>query len=166
VIIAVALIVAVVLLLADTSWAATDWKAQAQKNYHHAVTHSRLVGGGHVIEPREEAGYYREACRLNRYVERTWRKIRNPQPLRNAGDWAPLLKHEGWPSVAVPHAIYIIRRESGGRPEAKNPTSSATGLFQILATMYPGRNLYDPVINVDTALQLYRSCGWSPWRVN
>jgi len=172
ILLAVALAVAVVLLLADTSWAATDWKAQAQKNYHHAVVHSHLVGGGHVIEPREEAGYYNEAVRLNRYVQKTWRKIAHPKVV-SAASWRPCVRHF-WPASAVPHALYIIRRESGGQETVPNHQGSGCiGLFQLCADVYQGRisgiAAFDPTVgwmNVRAAAKLYRICGWSPWAVN
>ncbi len=165
-------LLAVLTLLTWAFWAlltplpavAKDWRAQAQANYRHACVHRDLLKAGHVIPPRESHGYYAETCRLDRYVQRTWQRIARPKVV-SAASWVPLLRHEGWPESAIPRAVAIIRRESGGSPTAWNRGSDCRGLFQIMARYYPGVRLFDPVVNVRVALRLYRQSGWRPWSV-
>lgn len=60
--------------------------------------------------------------------------------------------------------------ESGGNPSAKNPGSTASGLFQFLdgtwesttGTPAPAR-AYGGGTQVAAAAKLYRSSGWGPW---
>ena len=46
--------------------------------------------------------------------------------------WRPLVERH-FPADEVDMAMCIIEYESAGQPDADNPRSSATGLFQILA---------------------------------
>jgi hypothetical protein len=69
--------------------------------------------------------------------------------------------------------MYIINRESGGSPKAKNPSSTASGLLQFLAFHWDGSGDYgwrfspfDARQNLKHGYLLYRKCGWSPWAVN
>jgi hypothetical protein len=65
-------------------------------------------------------------------------------------------------------ALRVMACESGGNPEAKNPSSSASGLFQFLASTwekvtgedYPG-NVFDGGSNIAAAAEL--SVGGSDW---
>jgi hypothetical protein len=60
--------------------------------------------------------------------------------------------------------MYVIDRESGGDPLAKNPASSASGLTQLMSIHWAGRfSPFDPRANLAYALRLYRGSGWSPW---
>lgn len=73
----------------------------------------------------------------------------------------------------VDRALEIVNCESGGDPFAKNPTSTASGLFQHLASMWEersrlagwaGADVFDPVANVAVAAWLtYERGGWSHW---
>ena len=63
----------------------------------------------------------------------------------------------------VDRALRIMRCESGGNPNAKNPGSSASGLFQHLGKYWPtrsaaagfaGASIFDPTANVATAAWL------------
>ena len=71
-------------------------------------------------------------------------------------------------------AVAIARCESGLRAEAKNPTSSASGLFQQLAVPYwPGRaaalgypedtSPFDPTANARVSAWMMSTQGTSPW---
>lgn len=55
---------------------------------------------------------------------------------------AKLALHEGWSRQQTAAMHRIIRYESGYRPTADNPTSSAYGLFQLLR-MPPGTPILD-----------------------
>jgi len=74
--------------------------------------------------------------------------------------WAPLVA-EFFPRSQLGNALYCISRESGGDPNAHNP-SGATGLFQLVG--YPF-NVFPPRVNVHMAYHLWRARGWSPWSV-
>lgn len=69
----------------------------------------------------------------------------------------------------VDRALCIMDHESGGNPSAKNPRSSARGLFQLLGSMwapYFGVSqdaLYDPEVNVRLAARVLAMQGWSAW---
>lgn len=81
-----------------------------------------------------------------------------------ADQWYDLAMQVGWTDAQWPVLRCIISRESRGIETAKNPSSSATGLLQILARYYPGENLYDGETNLRVGLALYQSSGWRPWR--
>ena len=74
----------------------------------------------------------------------------------------------------VDRALRIMACESGGNPNARNPRSSASGLFQHLAAKYwtarsaaagfAGASVFNPVANVATAAWLRdQRGGWSHW---
>lgn len=82
--------------------------------------------------------------------------------------WRGLVsQYGGW---NVDTMLCLMKHESGGNPSAKNPRSSATGLFQILASLwgpeYPG-DLYDPAHNTYVAHKVWGLQGywaWSPYK--
>lgn len=86
--------------------------------------------------------------------------------------WRPLVELYFRPGD-VSWALRIIRCESGGDPEAKNPRSSARGLFQHLKRYWPkrapkagfaDRTVFDPEANVAVAAWLlYKGGGKSHW---
>ena len=73
----------------------------------------------------------------------------------------------------VDRALRIMACESGGNPNAKNPGSSASGLFQHLgkywtarsaAAGFTGASIFDPTANVATAAWLRdQRGGWLHW---
>ena len=70
----------------------------------------------------------------------------------------------------VDFALRVIDCESGGNPNAYNP-SGASGLFQVLASWadnfgYVPAQLFDPGINVSVARILYDDGGWGHWRAS
>ena len=69
-------------------------------------------------------------------------------------------------------ALLIISCESGGDPNAQNPTSGAAGLFQHLPRYWearvasagmPGASIFDPIANVAASAYLAYSDGWGHW---
>lgn len=65
----------------------------------------------------------------------------------------------------VDRMLRIMDCESGGNPKAKNPRSSATGLFQILAfwqKAWPG-DYTDPWTNAAVAYQIWLTQGYAAW---
>ena len=85
--------------------------------------------------------------------------------------WRPLVA-KWWPSEQVSDALKVIRCESGGNPDAKNPRSSARGLFQHLGKYWgrrsakagwAGASIFDPEANIAVAAWLWRQVGWKAW---
>lgn len=81
-----------------------------------------------------------------------------------------------FPASEVDRALCVMAGESGGNPFAKNPSSTAAGLFQFLKStwddMVPGSisqgsyssgAVYDPVYNIAAAAWLQGAIGWSQW---
>lgn len=69
-------------------------------------------------------------------------------------------------------ALRIISCESGGDPNAQNPTSGAAGLFQqiprywearVSAAGMPGGSIFDPIANVAASAYLAYTEGWGHW---
>lgn len=95
-----------------------------------------------------------------------------PQSPLHIEDWRPLVSLF-FEDDDVGRALDVIACESGGNPLAKNPRSTASGLFQHLASLWEERSLragwegadvFDPVANVAVAAWLtYEFGGWSHW---
>lgn len=69
-----------------------------------------------------------------------------------------------WPDHAEDRAVRVARCESGLNPNAKNRTSSASGVMQLLAIHWRGRfDPFDARANIAYAYRLWQSSGWSPW---
>lgn len=78
-----------------------------------------------------------------------------------------------FPSSEVPRALCTAYRESHFNPYAKNPHSSASGVFQFVASTWRsvsvragwgGASVFSAVANVAVAAWVVRNIGWSPWR--
>ncbi len=69
----------------------------------------------------------------------------------------------GGPASVAAQAAAIAECESGGNPDAYNP-SGASGLWQILGQVVPG-NIFSPSVNAENAVTKYRDAGdsFSPW---
>lgn len=103
--------------------------------------------------------------------------VRKPKPTdttyRGMGSdterWRPLVA--AYFGSETDLALCVVEHESGGNPEAKNPTSTARGLFQILASLWAPHfgvsysDLYDPELNVMLAKQIRDAQGWNAWSV-
>jgi hypothetical protein len=62
--------------------------------------------------------------------------------------------------------MYVIDRESGGNPSAKNPTSTASGLLQFLSDWWSGRwNPFNAALNLHHGYRAWREVGWQPWNL-
>lgn len=95
-----------------------------------------------------------------------------PVRVTQVDDWRPLVEQFFAPGH-VRRALRVIMCESGGRADAKNPISTASGLFQHLGSLWPeraaeagwsGADVFDPVANVAVAAWLvYEDGGWSHW---
>lgn len=82
--------------------------------------------------------------------------------------WRPLVE-EHFPPDEIDTAMCIIRHESSGDPEADNPRSTASGLFQILGSLWAphfgvtDEALYEPATNVELARRIWDESGWRAW---
>lgn len=104
-----------------------------------------------------------------------------PPPPVTGGDfppaverWRPLVS-DHFPDERVDEALAVVDCESRGDPNAYNPYSGASGLFQFLpstwATVSPragygGASVFEPEANIATAAWLteyYESRGSNPW---
>ena len=102
-------------------------------------------------------------------------KVVAPAPApRPVEEWRTLVSAYFAPSD-VDKALAVISCESGGDPNAQNPSSGAAGLFQHIprywaerasAVGLPGASIFDPVANVSAAAYLVYSVGWSPWNAS
>ena len=85
----------------------------------------------------------------------------------NSIDWSGLLIAH-FPESQIPTALRIIACESGGNPLAKNKSSGASGLFQIMPFWadhlgIPRDALFDPSVNTEVALYVWEVQGWNAW---
>lgn len=105
----------------------------------------------------------------------------SPPPPVSGGDFPPAV--ERWrplvttyfPPARVDEALSVIRCESHGDPDAYNPYSGASGLFQFLPSTWAavspragfgGAGVFDPEANIGTAAWLtdyYAGRGSDPW---
>jgi hypothetical protein len=68
--------------------------------------------------------------------------------------WDGLIARFAW---SQSKAFAVMYCESKGNPYADNPSSSATGLMQILD------GPMDPLANMSQAYSMYQDRGWQPW---
>lgn len=88
--------------------------------------------------------------------------------------WRPLVA-QYFEAADVDHAMRVLACESNGDPNARNPYSGASGLFQHIprfwaersvAAGYGGGSIFDPVTNVAVAAWMiydYPTGGWQHW---
>ncbi len=89
--------------------------------------------------------------------------------------WRPVVQAH-FPAHLVEDALKIMQCESGGNPNAVNPYSGASGLYQFLPTTWAvasvkagvgDRSVFDGEANIIAAAWLagyYESRGYSPWQ--
>jgi len=75
-----------------------------------------------------------------------------------------------FPAEQVAKACRVMMCESGGNPNAANPRSTASGLFQFLNSTWESTtgtpapaSAYGGSTQIAAAAKLWRSSGWSPW---
>jgi hypothetical protein len=85
--------------------------------------------------------------------------------------WRPLVANY-FPEDRIDWALRIMECESHGDPLAKNPTSTASGLFQHLANLWEeraadagwaGTDVFDPIANIAVAAWLLETGGPGHW---
>jgi hypothetical protein len=88
--------------------------------------------------------------------------------------WRHLVEHFFEPGD-VSRALAVMACESHGDPNANSPNSSASGLYQHLASRFPARaeaagfegsSVFDPVVNVAVAAHLVHTDGWWHWNAS
>gem|GEM_PF-3040932 len=70
----------------------------------------------------------------------------------------------GWPDPD--RAARVCRCESSGNPRAVSRDGRYAGLFQFSRQSWEalgGGDVFDPRLNSERALQLWRARGWTPW---
>jgi hypothetical protein len=68
----------------------------------------------------------------------------------------------------VDRVMCLLARESGGNPDARNRSSGASGLLQVMPSWapvfgYEVEDLYDPIVNLWVASQIRERQGWGAW---
>jgi len=115
---------------------------------------------------------------VDEWREMAARNWRRPHPHQRKAtyrpgveQWRPLVERYFQPED-VPWAMRVMACESGGNPLAKNPRSSASGLFQHLARYWDARSakagwagasIWDPEANIAVAAWLYYVGGPEHW---
>jgi hypothetical protein len=98
-----------------------------------------------------------------------------PTQPASAEDWRQLVAVY-FPTDHVDRAIEVMQCESGGNPNAKNPISTASGLFQHLHSLWGPRvakagwgdgSIWDPQTNIAVAAWLVtEGGGWRHWNAS
>ena len=70
-----------------------------------------------------------------------------------------------WPAEQVNNVLRVMACESGGNPNAVNPSSGAAGLMQVMPFWWDhyGGDRYDPVTNLTVAYWIWQQQGWGGW---
>ena len=68
----------------------------------------------------------------------------------------------------VDRAICLMEKESGGNPNARNQSSGASGLMQVMPSWadvfgHDPEQLFDPAVNLYVAGQIRERQGWGAW---
>lgn len=132
---------------------ATPQAADPTEQLHTTVDHAQAEHDQLVAERARAAQRAARAARTT---------TTRPSPAARAagtdgcGGWRYLIA-QFFPPGEHSRACRILLCESGGNPNARNPRSTATGLFQILG------GTTDPVGNVRHASEMWRARGWQPW---
>jgi soluble lytic murein transglycosylase-like protein len=83
-------------------------------------------------------------------------------------EWRPLVAGHFEPED-VDRILCLMEHESGGNPNAANPRSSASGLMQVMASVWADEfdvtwdQLYEPEINLYVARQILDRQGFTAW---
>lgn len=149
-----------VVLTCETVASATTYRSACSVTEAHARVH-KAVKAVHRAEAR-----LAEARRVL-----TATRAYTSQYGGGVGRWTWLSRGTGWSWVQMPTLMMVVSRESGGRPDALNP-SGAAGLLQEMPGWYRGewwQYTYDP-FNPRSNLHYghliwHRSGGWAPWNL-
>lgn len=81
--------------------------------------------------------------------------------------WGPLVASYFRPED-IDRALCLMELESAGDPGAKNPSSGASGLMQVMPFWaghfgYSSSDLFDPWINIEVAAMIRDKQGWGAW---
>lgn len=81
-----------------------------------------------------------KARKAYREADRVWSATKKYTKLHGSdvGRWVRLARESGWSWSRMPWLMSIMYRESRGDPNAKNPSSTASGLAQFLAFWWDG----------------------------
>jgi hypothetical protein len=136
-----------------------------------------MAEGGLTPEMVEAWVHMREAhgCDWPRancvFVQPQARSVTPPSDQTHSYDveqWRPLVESYFQPAD-VPWAMRVMACESRGDPYAKNPRSTASGLFQMVrywwsgASAYPAFDPFNPEANIRAAAWLFYEEGASQW---
>ncbi len=132
--------VVIVAVLALVGTLTATHPARAAESDCEVVTGTRLIDC--VVDVREQIG-----------VDAEW--------------WRPMVALYFEPQD-VERAMCLMGKESGGDPEARNPSSGAAGLMQVMPFWadkfgYSYDELFDPGINLWAARQIRDEQGWRAW---
>lgn len=76
---------------------------------------------------------------------------------------AQLAVNAGFKGSDIPTAVAVALAESGGNPDAKNP-SGAEGLWQVMWALHGfSGNAFDPQTNANAAHTVWSQQGWAAW---
>lgn len=81
--------------------------------------------------------------------------------------WEPVILRYFDPAE-LPRVVCLIAHESGGNPDARNPSSGARGLLQVMPFWaaefgFTPDDLYDPHINLLVSSRIRTIQGWTAW---
>jgi len=152
--------------LAHTTQSLDNWTGAFQRQVMREDISIELLAEWIDMAQRHPC-YFRNKC--PRHLHTT---ARIPIPYRGSVEqWLPLVMTY-FQAVDIPWAMRVMSCESGGSPTAKNPGSSASGLFQHLARYWPSRSvaagwagasIWDPEANIAVAAWLFYTGGRSHW---
>jgi hypothetical protein len=147
---------------------AEDWQDRVVEN---GGSLSFSLVGEYVEMAQRHPCYFRNDC--PRPVRRSSSSTGSTSMGSNVEQWRYLVAAY-FPADQVNLALRVMVCESGGNPTAKNPGSSASGLFQHLgkywtkrsaAAGFAGASIFDPTANVAVAAWLAAQ-GWSHWNAS
>lgn len=119
----------------------------------------------HASTPEVQAQWAANVLEANRIRE--WGEAVNANNAHSSTDcYAEMRRH--FPASQHAKAAAVINRESRGNAAAKNSRSSASGCFQMLASLHAhrlpaGGSFFNAHDNTVAALNLWQQSGWSPW---
>jgi hypothetical protein len=85
----------------------------------------------------------------------------------DSGRWRDLVEMY-FAADDVDRVICLMEKESGGNPNARNRSSGASGLMQVMPAWadvfgYDREDLFDPTVNLSIASRILDTQGWNAW---